>query len=91
MASNQININIYILFTKPKITVTSPQWVLQKPLSVDPRLERRKTCSGRATEDGSLSQDRHTFSRCRMYRTEQQNLNLQIALTEYLIQFMSYI
>ena len=44
--------------------------------------------SGRATGEGSLFQDGQTCNRCRMYRTEQHNHNLQIALTEYLIQII---
>lgn len=53
----------HILFTQPKITITSPQWALHPP-SLDARLEGGKTEEGAAEETGSR---RH------MTRTEQQN------------------
>lgn len=42
--------------------------------------------SGMVTEEGSISQDRQTCNRCRMYRAAQQNHSLHILHTEYLIQ-----
>lgn len=42
--------------------------------------------SGRATNEGSLSQDQQTWNRRCMYRTEQHNHSLQVALREYLVQ-----
>ena len=60
------------------------------PLSLDPWIELGKSggkkmeeTSGRATEEGSLSQDGQTCNRCCMYRKEQQNHSLQIALTDW--------
>ena len=44
--------------------------VQQHPLALE--------ASGRATEEGSLSQDGPTCNRCHMYRTEQQQHSLQI-------------
>ena len=46
--------------------------------------------SGGATEEESISQDGLTCNRCRMYRTEQQNHRLQVALTENLIEIIIY-
>lgn len=47
--------------------------------------KRWKKPQGRATEEGSISQDRQTCSRRRMYRAKQPNPNLHISLAEYLI------
>ena len=47
--------------------------------------------SGIATEEGALSQDGQASNRCHMFRTEQQNHNLQVELTEYLLQFTIYV
>lgn len=71
----------HILFTQPKITITSPQWALHPP-SLDPRLEGGKTEEGAAEETGSR---RH------MTRTEQQNHSSQVELAEYLIQMLVYV
>lgn len=64
------------------------------PLSLDPRFKcgkKKKTFKQgkkmlEETSGRTLSQGGQTCNRCRMYRKEQQNHSLQVALTEYLIQ-----
>ena len=46
---------------------------------------------GGAAEEGSLSQDGKNSCRCRMYRIEQRNHSLQVAMTEYLITIITCI
>ena len=47
--------------------------------------------SERATEEEFFYQGGQSCNRCHMYRTEQQNHCLQIALTVYLIQIIIYV
>ena len=54
------------------------------------KIKKMEEISGRATEEGSLSQDGQTCNRCRQYR-KQQNHSLQVALRKYLIQTIIFV
>ena len=73
--SNQNQFYLY----NPQITICTVKVILC-PLALDSSEEKKQKMeetSGRATEEGSISQDRQTCNRCHMYRTEQQNDGLQ--------------
>lgn len=66
----------------------------KRKLSSGRELKKKKEMeetTGRASEDGSLSQDGNTCSRCRMYGKGQHSHNLQAALTECLIKMIKHL